>query len=219
MSNMFDQGKGTDLRDQFKQEYTTQQTQLETKRKKRSLGLIIGGVILALLLFWGVGSYNSLNGKREEVRQSFSNVETELQNRAELIPNLVEVVKGITKHEEAVFGEIAEARSRLLNPQATPNQKIEADNQMSGALGRLLALQENYPQLRSNENFLKLQDSVEGTNRRIVVGRRDYNQVATGYNTSRQSFPMVLVAGVLGFDRAELFKADEGSRANPNIKF
>src|ERR1051325_595110 len=132
MSNMYDQGKGTDLRDQFRQEYSTQQNQMETKRKKRSLGLIIGGVILALLLFWGIGSYNSLNGKREQVRQSFSNVETELQNRAELIPNLVEVVKGITKHEEAVFGEIAEARSRLINPQATPNEKIAADNQMSG---------------------------------------------------------------------------------------
>jgi LemA protein len=217
MSNRFEQQ--TDEKAQFRQEYATQQGQLQTQTKKRSMGLIIGGVVLALLLIWGIASYNSLNGQREEVRQYFSNIDTELQNRAELIPNLVEVVKGVTKQEQAVFGEIANARSRLINPQATPNQKIEADNQMSGALSRLLALQESYPELKSNQNFLKLQDTVEGTNRRIVVGRRDYNQKATGYNTSRQSFPKVLIAGILGFDRAELFQADEGSRKNPDIKF
>ncbi|HKS38984.1 MAG TPA: LemA family protein [Blastocatellia bacterium] len=217
MSNRFEQQ--TDEKAQFRQEYATQQSQLQTQAKKRSMGLIIGGVVLALLLIWGIASYNSLTGQREEVRQYFSNIDTELQNRAELIPNLVEVVKGVTKQEQAVFGEIANARSRLINPQATPNQKIEADNQLSGALSRLLALQESYPELKSNQNFLKLQDTVEGTNRRIVVGRRDYNQKATGYNTSRQSFPKVLIAGILGFDRAELFQADEGSRKNPEIKF
>lgn len=217
MSNRFEQQ--TDEKAQFRQEYATQQGQLQTQAKKRSMGLIIGGVVLALLLIWGIASYNSLNGQREEVRQYFSNIDTELQNRAELIPNLVEVVKGVTKQEQAVFGEIANARSRLINPQATPNQKIEADNQLSGALSRLLALQESYPELKSNQNFLKLQDTVEGTNRRIVVGRRDYNQKATGYNTARQSFPKVLIAGILGFDRAELFQADEGSRKNPDIKF
>ena len=217
MSNRFEQQ--TDEKAQFRQEYATQQGQLQTQAKKRSMGLIIGGVVLALLLIWGIASYNSLTGQREEVRQYFSNIDTELQNRAELIPNLVEVVKGVTKQEQAVFGEIANARSRLINPQATPNQKIEADNQLSGALSRLLALQESYPELKSNQNFLKLQDTVEGTNRRIVVGRRDYNQKATGYNTSRQSFPKVLIAGILGFDRAELFQADEGSRKNPDIKF
>jgi len=217
MSNRFEQQ--TDEKAQFRQEYATQQGQMQTQAKKRSMGLIIGGVVLALLLIWGIASYNSLNGQREVVRQYFSNVDTELQNRAELIPNLVEVVKGVTKQEQAVFGEIANARSRLINPQATPNQKIEADNQLSGALSRLLALQESYPELKSNQNFLKLQDTVEGTNRRIVVGRRDYNEKATGYNTTRQSFPKVLIAGLLGFDRAELFQADEGSRKNPDIKF
>ena len=217
MSNRFEQQ--TDEKAQFRQEYATQQGQMQTQAKKRSMGLIIGGVVLALLLIWGIASYNSLNGQREEVRQYFSNIDTELQNRAELIPNLVEVVKGVTKQEQAVFGEIANARSRLINPQATPNQKIEADNQLSGALSRLLALQESYPELKSNQNFLKLQDTVEGTNRRIVVGRRDYNQKATGYNTSRQSFPKVLIAGLMGYDRAELFQADEGSRKNPDIKF
>ena len=140
MSNRFEQQ--TDEKAQFRQEYATQQGQMQTQAKKRSMGLIIGGVVLALLLIWGIASYNSLNSQREEVRQYFSNIDTELQNRAELIPNLVEVVKGVTKQEQAVFGEIANARSRLLNPQATPNQKIEADNQLSGALGRLLALQE-----------------------------------------------------------------------------
>ena len=217
MSNRFEQQ--TDDKAQFRQEYATQQGQLQTQAKKRSMGWIIGGVVLALLLIWGIASYNSLNGQREEVRQYFSNIDTELQNRAELIPNLVEVVKGVTKQEQAVFGEIANARSRLINPQATPNQKIEADNQLSGAISRLLALQESYPELKSNQNFLKLQDTVEGTNRRIVVGRRDYNQKATGYNTSRQSFPKVLIAGLMGYDRAELFQADEGSRKNPDIKF
>ncbi len=217
MSNRFEQQ--TDEKAQFRQEFATQQGQMQTQAKKRSMGLIIGGVVLALLLIWGIASYNSLNGQREVVRQYFSNIDTELQNRAELIPNLVEVVKGVTKQEQAVFGEIANARSRLINPRATPNQKIEADNQLSGALSRLLALQESYPELKSNQNFLKLQDTVEGTNRRIVVGRRDYNEKATGYNTSRQSFPKVLIAGLLGYDRAELFQADEGSRKNPDIKF
>ncbi|MGA9773485.1 MAG: LemA family protein [Blastocatellia bacterium] len=217
MSNNFDEAN--DNRDQFRKEYASQQGQEQARGKKRSMGLIIGGVVVALLLIWGIASYNSLNSQREEVRQYFSNIDTELQNRAELIPNLVEVVKGVTKQEQAVFGEIANARSRLLNPQASTNQKIEADNQLSGALGRLLALQENYPELKSNQNFLKLQDTIEGTNRRIVVGRRDYNQKATAYNTTRQSFPKVLIAGLLGYDRAELFQADEGSRKNPEVKF
>src|SRR6185369_14307428 len=127
-------------------------------------------------------------------------------------------VKGYTKHEETVFGEIAQARSRLLSAQ-TVDEKSEANAQLTGTLGRLLALQENYPNLKADTQFIKLQDELAGTENRIGVARRDYNQAVLDYNTSRQRFPAVVMAGILGFQREEEFKADPASRAVPPVDF
>lgn len=216
MSNRFEQQ--TDEKAQFRQEYATQQGQLQTQAKKRSMGWIIGGVVLALLLIWGVASYNSLTTKQQVVKNQFSNVDVQLQRRADLIPNLVNTVKGYTQHEEKVFGDIANARSRLLNAK-TVDEKADANNEVSATLGRLLVLAENYPNLKADTQFIKLQDELAGTENRIGTSRRDYNQAVLDYNTSRQRFPAVVMASILGFQREEEFKADPSSRTAPTVDF
>ena len=216
MSNRFEQQ--TDEKAQFRQEYATQQGQLQTQAKKRSMGWIIGGVVLALLLIWGIASYNSLTTKQQVVKNQFSNVDVQLQRRADLIPNLVNTVKGYTQHEEKVFGDIANARSRLLNAK-TVDEKAEANNEISATLGRLLVLAENYPNLKADTQFIKLQDELAGTENRIGTSRRDYNQAVLDYNTSRQRFPAVVMASILGFQREEEFKADPSSRTAPTVDF
>jgi LemA protein len=219
---MYDKGEGTDMRDQFRQEYTAQQSALEQKKRKRSTWVIgsIVGVVLLLMILGGsaCGTYNSLTTKQESVRTAFSNVDVQLTRRADLIPNLVQTVKGYAQHEEKVFSDIAEARSRLLSAQ-TVDQKAAANDQVSSALGRLLALQENYPNLKADQQFLRLSDELAGTENRIGVARRDYNQVVNDYNTSRQQFPTVIVANILGFERAEEFKADAAAREVPKVEF
>jgi len=222
MSN-YEPGAATDQKDQFRQEYTQQQTQMQEQKRSRSkwvIGSIIG-VLLLLLILGGsaVGTYNGLYGKREVVRQQWSNVDVNLQRRADLIPNLVNTVKGYTKHEESVFSEIAQARSRLINPQATPDEKIAANTQMDSALSRLLVITENYPDLKASEQYKNLMTQLEGTENRIGVARRDYNQVVVDYNTSRGRFPGVILANMFGFQREEEFKADPGKRENPEVKF
>ena len=222
MSN-YEPGAATDQRDQFRQEFTHQQNQMQQQKKSRSMWVIgsIVGVLLLLLILGGsaVGTYNSLYGKREVVRQQWSNVDVNLQRRADLIPNLVNTVKGYTKHEEQVFSEIAQARSRLINPQASADEKIAANAQMDSALSRLLVITENYPDLKASEQYKNLMTQLEGTENRIGVARRDYNQVVTDYNTSRGRFPGVVLANLFGFERQEEFKADPGKRDNPEVKF
>ena len=175
-------------------------------------------------------SYNELTSKQQNVRGKWSNVESSLQRRADLIPNLVEAAKMSGVQEQEVFGQIAEARSRLLNstqqPPAgeggdrTPEQRetiINAANSFGGTIGRLLSLQEAYPQLRSNEAFMKVQDELAGTENRINVARNDYTAAVTDYNTTRNSFPTVLTAGLLGFKEEPYFQADPNARQAPNI--
>ena len=182
------------------------------------------GVLLGLLAFavivggWAVSKYNTLQTKRENVRMKWSDIDSQLQRRADLIPNLVNTVKGYTKHEEQVFGDIAAARSRLLSAQS-PEDKATANDQLSGALGRLLVLVENYPNLKANEQFKNLQYELAGTENRINVARTDYNQAVFDYNTTLQRFPTVLIARLLGFQRAEEFKAAEGAREVPKVSF
>lgn len=222
MSN-YEPGAASDQRDQFRQEYTQQQNQMQGQKRSRSkwvIGSIIGVVLLLLILGGSaVGTYNGLYGKREVVRQQWSNVDVNLQRRADLIPNLVNTVKGYTKHEEQVFSEIAQARSRLINPQASPDEKIAANSQMDSALSRLLVITENYPDLKASEQYKNLMTQLEGTENRIGVARRDYNQVVVDYNTSRGRFPGVILANLFGFQREEEFKADPGKRENPEVKF
>ena len=180
-------------------------------------------VVILILIFIVGGSYfsikNTLVQKNEAVKSAWSQVDVVLQRRADLIPNLVETVKGITKQEQAVFGEIADARSRLLSS-STPEQKIAANGDLDRGLGRLLALAENYPQLKSSENFLRLQDELAGTENRIAVERKRYNDTLQDYNTYVRQFPASLFATGMGFKPNDAyFAAPEGSRAVPKVDF
>jgi len=187
--------------------------------------------VLALISVAASGcGYNTLTAKQQNVKGKWANTETQLQRRADLISNLVESAKLAGVQEQEVFGKIAEARSRLLNatsqaPQGeggdkSPEQKqavIDAANTFGGTVGRLLVLQENYPQLKSNENFLKLQDEVAGTENRIATARKDYNDSVQDYNTTRAQFPTVISAKLFGFKEEPYFKAEEGATQVPKI--
>jgi len=185
-------------------------------------GLIVI-IILALIALVVFGQYigvrNTLVSKNEAIKGAWSQVDIVLQRRADLIPNLVETVKGYAKQEQTVFDDIAKARSALLSA-GNPAGKIAANNQLDGALGRLLALSENYPQLKSNENFLRLQDELAGTENRIAVERKRYNDTLQDYNTYVQQFPASVFAGWAGFKPNDTyFKATEGSREVPKVNF
>ena len=183
--------------------------------------IVLITIVVLILLSFGkyVSVKNTLVAKNEAVKSAWSQVDVVLQRRADLIPNLVETVKGITKQEQAVFGEIAQARSQLLSA-STPADKIAANQRLDGALGRLLAISENYPQLKSNENFLRLQDELAGTENRIAVERKNYNDTLQDYNTYVQQFPNSLFAQWAGFKpNAAYFAASEASRTVPKVNF
>jgi LemA protein len=184
---------------------------------------IVVVVILLLVVLGGFGSYigarNQMVTKNEAIKAAWSQVDIVLQRRADLIPNLVETVKGFAAQEQTVFGDIAKARSSLLSA-STPTDKIAANQQLDGALGRLLLIVENYPQLRSNENFLRLQDELAGTENRIAVERKRYNDTLQDYNTYIGLFPNSFWAGIAGFHRNDAyFAASEGSRQVPKVNF
>ncbi|HEX5832227.1 MAG TPA: LemA family protein [Pyrinomonadaceae bacterium] len=191
--------------------------------------LLLAAVAVIALSGSGCG-YNTLTTKQQNVKGKWANVETQLQRRADLINSLVESAKLAGIQEQEVFGRIADARSRLLNatqqaPQGeggdkTPEQKqavIDAANSFGGTIGRLLVLQENYPQLQSNQNFLKLQDEVAGTENRIATARKDYNDATQDYNTTRARFPTVISAKLFGFKEEPYFRAEEGAQQPPTI--
>ena len=182
--------------------------------------VIIVLVLIALIVFGQyVGVRNTLVTKNEAVKAAWSQVDIVLQRRTDLIPNLVETVKGYAQQEQTVFGDIAKARSALLSA-GTPADKIAANQQLDGALGRLLLIVENYPQLKSNENFLRLQDELAGTENRIAVERKRYNDALQDYNTYIQKFPTNIYAGWAGFKPNEAyFAASEGSRQVPKVNF
>jgi LemA protein len=186
----------------------------------KGLIVIIVIALIALVVFGQyVGVRNTLVSKNEAVKSAWSQVDIVLQRRADLIPNLVETVKGYAKQEQTVFGDIAKARSALLSA-GTPSEKIAANNQLDGALGRLLVLVENYPQLKSNENFMRLQDELAGTENRIAVERKRYNDTLQDYNTYVQQFPASVFAGWAGFKPNDAyFTAAEGSREAPKVNF
>lgn len=176
---------------------------------------VVAGIVLIVVLPL-VGSYNSLVGQEATVDQSFADLDAQLQRRNDLIPNLVSAVRGALNQEQAVFGEIARARTQYAGAQ-TIEQKAEASQQVESALARLLAIFENYPQLRSNENIRDLQVQLEGTENRVNQARRDYNESATTYNVRIRQFPRTLIAGMFGFDRKPLFEAASGARENPDV--
>ena len=186
------------------------------------IGIVMVVILVVLALILGssyVGRRNQMAIKREAVNASWAQVDVVLQRRADLIPNLVATVKGFAVHEEQVFGEIAQARSALIGAR-TPADKIAANGALDSALSRLLVITENYPQLKSNENFLRLQDELAGTENRIAVERRRYNEVVQDYNTYISLFPNSLVASIGGFTRNDAyFKTEEGARTAPKVNF
>lgn len=183
--------------------------------------LVLAVLVLIVFLFGSafIGRRNQMAIKREAVNAEWSQVDVVLQRRADLIPNLVQTVKGYAIQEQTVFGDIAKARSALIGA-ATPADKIAANGRLDSALSRLLVIVENYPQLKSNENFLRLQDELAGTENRIAIERRSYNQTVQDYNTYLATFPNSLVASLGGFTRNDAyFKTDEGARQAPKVDF
>ena len=194
-------------------------------------GRVLLVTLVAFVAFAASGcGYNTLTGKQQNVRRSWADVESRLQRRADLVPNLVAAAQSAGVNEQEVFGQISEARSRLINAAGaqgqgeggdkTPEQRqavIDASNSFGGTLGRLLSLQESYPTLRSNDLWLKVQDELSGTENRINVAREDYNAAVQDYNTTRNSFPTVIGAKVYGFKEEPYFKAEEGARQAPRI--
>src|SRR5246127_2087693 len=184
--------------------------------------LVIVGVLILIglgIVGWAAGARNTLVTERESVNGAWSQVDVALQRRADLIPNLVETVKGFAKQEQAVIKEVTDARAALGGAR-NPSEKIQANSQLDGALSRLLVVVENYPQLKSNENFLRLQDELAGTENRIPVETRNDNETVQRYNTDIELFPNNIAASMFGFQRNDAyFKTEPGARNAPKVAF
>lgn len=189
--------------------------------------VIITLVVVGLLLIWGVTGYNGLVTLDEQVQTQWANVETQYQRRGDLIPNLVNTVKGYASHEKQTLEDVISARSKAtqitVNPGDLSAEKIaeyqKAQGEVSAALGKLLAISESYPDLKANQNFLELQAQLEGTENRISVARRDFNERAKSYNTQIRRFPKNILAGIFGFDKVSYFEAEAGSEKAPTVEF
>lgn len=181
---------------------------------------LIGILVVVLLIgFWTVGIYNGLVGRDQSVKQSWAQVENQLQRRYDLIPNLVETVKGYAKHEKELFENVAAARSAWAGAK-TSGQKVAAANQVEGFLGRLIAVAENYPVLRASENFRALQDELAGTENRVAVARMRYNDAVQDYNTAARRVPTVFFVNLFGFDKEKtFFESAKEAKEAPKVKF
>ncbi|MDF2675889.1 MAG: LemA protein [Bacillota bacterium] len=186
--------------------------------KKGMIALIVVVVVIIGLIASVFGSYNTLVSLDEEVNTQWANVESKLQRRFDLIPNLVESVKGAMAQEKEVFGAIADARAKMAGARSV-DEKVEASNQLEGALGRLLVVTENYPELKSNQNVTGLMDELAGTENRISVERDRYNEVVRKYNSKVRSFPTNLLAGIFNFDQRPYFEATQGAETAPQVNF
>ena len=186
-------------------------------KSKHIIWIVIGVIALMLILNFA-GGYNRLVDYSEDVSNKLSEIDNQLQRRNDLIPNLVETVKGYAAHEEEVINSVADARAKLAGASNT-QEVIEGDAELTGALSRLLVVVENYPELKADANFRQLSDNLSGTENRIAVARRDYNQAATRYNTTIRRFPTNIMANIFGFDRVEYFEAQEGADVVPQVDF
>lgn len=192
--------------------------------KKSTLVLVAVAVVAVL---WGMSAYNGLVEQDESVSKAWSDVESQYQRRADLIPNLVNTVKGYAEHEENTFREITEARAKATSIQLDPTNLTpeqlkefqEAQNEVGGALGKLIAVAENYPELKANENFRELQTQLEGTENRIQKSRSDFNEAVQAYNVAVRRFPKNILANIFGFAQKANFKADEGAEKAPTVEF
>ena len=192
--------------------------------KKSTIGII---VVIGAVAMWLISSYNGLVKMDEGVSTAWSNVENQYQRRADLIPNLVNTVKGYAEHEKETLEAVVAARSKVtqitVDPENMTPEKLQeyqkAQGEIGAALGRLLAITEAYPDLKANENFKELQAQLEGTENRISVERRNFNEVARSYNTAIRTFPRTIIAGMFGFDKRPYFEAEEGANKAPEVQF
>lgn len=194
---------------------------------KKVSGIIIVLAILAVLVLWGIGAYNGLVSQQENVTTEWSKVENQYQRRADLIPNLVETVKGYATHEQETLEGVVNARAKAtqmnVNAENLTPEKLQefqaAQGELTQALGRLMVLREAYPDLKANQNFINLQEQLESTENRITVARDRFNDVAKEYNITIRKFPKSLLAGMFGFDRKPTFEATEGAEKAPKVQF
>ena len=194
---------------------------------KKHIGWIIPVVIVVIIVMWGVGGYNGMVTLDEGVQNKWADVETQYQRRADLIPNLVNTVKGYAAHESETLENVVKARSEAssvkVDPQNITPEKLaeyqKAQSGVSSALGRLMVIVEKYPDLKANQNFLELQSQLEGTENRINTARRDFNDAAKGFNTEIRRFPKNILAGMFGFEKKAYFEAEKGAEKAPEVKF
>lgn len=194
---------------------------------KKHLGWIIAGAIVVVIVLWTISGYNGMVSMDEKVENQWSNVETQYQRRADLIPNLVNTVKGYATHEQQTLQNVVKARSEATQVKVdptnlTPEKMAEyqkAQGNISTAIGRLLMVAENYPDLKANENFKELQSQLEGTENRITVARKDFNDSAKEYNTAIRRFPKNILASIFGFEKKAYFEAESGAEKAPEVKF
>ncbi len=193
----------------------------------KKTGIIVIIALIAILFLWGMGGYNGLVNSQENVKSQWGNVENQYQRRADLIPNLVETVKGYAAHEKSTFEEVISARAKAtqitVDPTNLTPEKLQefqaAQGQLSSALGRLIAVAENYPDLKANQNFLELQAQLEGTENRISVERNKFNEMAKEYDVAIRRFPKNILAGIFNFNNIPYFAAEKGAEKAPSVKF
>lgn len=186
--------------------------------KKSNIILISVIAIIVIIAIFLVGSYNRLVSKSEAVDTSFSNLDVMLERRADLIPNLVSTVKGYTMHETEIINSITDARTKLMNANSV-EEKSNANNELTSSLNALMVVVENYPDLKSSQNFIQLSDELSGTENRIAVARKDYNDAVRDYNLKVKTFPGNILAGMFGFEQKQYFEAKESSREVPSVNF
>ncbi len=186
--------------------------------KKSSIILICVIAVIAIIAIVAISSYNGMVSKRENIDTQLSNLDVMLQRRADLIPNLVNTVKGYASHETEIIDKVTEARTKLVNA-SNIEEKSNANSELSESLNALMLVVENYPDLKANTNFIQLSDELSGTENRIAVARRDYNTAVKEFNTAIIKFPNNILAGMFGFEKAIYFEAEEGSTEVPNVSF
>ena len=180
--------------------------------------IIIVAAVVILLAFYVIGTYNNLVNARNKVNDQFAQIDVQLKRRSDMIPNLVETVKGYAKHEEKTLTEVIEARNKMATASGI-NEELEASNQVTSALNKLFALSESYPDLKANSNFMSLQNDLKETEDKLSYARSFYNDTVLNYNNLREQFPSNIVAGIFKFDKIDFFKTDEKSKETPQVKF
>lgn len=186
--------------------------------KKSNIGLIVIIAIVVLIGIMIMSSYNGIVSLSEDVDSKYATIDTYLQRRADLIPNLVSTVKGYTQHEEKIINSITEAREKMTSAK-TVTEKAEANDELTTALNNLMVVVENYPDLKASQNFIQLSDELAGTENRIATARKDYNDAVQKYNAKIKKFPTKMIAGMFNFDVKDYFQASEGSKEVPGVQF